>query len=168
MIEQIAGIVAAYGIMFTAVWKLESFVVKRTDIQISELSNQYNKVVIANDFRNLQSEKKGIQKQTLDKIRCDLNMPNDMDAARNDANRNGKHAFVAISISAILSIIAYLFPGDIGGVNIFLIPLFSLVPTFMFLTNYYTFLNEVRHKVSDMEKAIQNAESLQIITEEAH
>ena len=138
MIEQIAATTVIYGVFLGLVWKLENFVVKRSDIQISELLNKYNESVIRDDLKKIANERKEISK-------------------------NGNMAIIFIVISLILAILAQIYPYFIIGVLNFLnITVLTTMASLLILLNYYNLLIDLRKQVIYMEKDIQNTVSLRI------
>lgn len=164
MIEQMAGIVAVYGLVFGILWKLESFIVKRTDVQISEMSKNYNAWVISNDLKKIKEEikeKKEVKMQVLDSLVQDVNRSNELKGLREEAEQQKKQSFI-YSIFSITSTSLWLIDPMLK-LWIFTPDLLTVITSmiaFSCFYNYYCRLNDVKKNIEEMDGAIQNAESL--------
>ncbi len=164
MIEQIAGIVAIYGLVFGTLWKLESFIVKRTDVEISDVSKNYYALVIRNDLKKIAEEikeKKEVKQQVLDLLVQDVNRDNELKGLREDAEQYKKQSFI-FSVFSMASVMMKIIDPSFAIFWItpeILIAISSLFAISGFIS-YYNFLNDTRKNIVEMEKAMQTAESI--------
>lgn len=79
----IGALATFYGVLLASVYKLENFVIKRTDKEISDILKQFKNTVIGNDIKTLRAENQ------MKKFYSDYRLSILVERDRNDAEKYG-------------------------------------------------------------------------------
>ncbi len=108
-ISIIVGLITFYGILFTALLKSWSFILKRTDKEIDELISKFSEIVIRKDIDEIRKIKQ-INSTDIENIRKDFNLPAETKLSKKLVFGSEKFSYFFIILFGLILVSSFLLP----------------------------------------------------------
>lgn len=150
------GVLSAFGVGIPIWYKLHGFIVKLSDVELSELVERYNNIVLSRELG-----RKHESSDQIEKLRGALVVPRDFEVAWDESDRTGRRGLLTVCVLAVLSIVLASGITAIGSLEYFLIAICEVVAVMiavMYASAYYSLLTGMRQKVNSMRRSIMSEE----------
>ena len=147
--QLVTAIVAIFAFIETLVYKLPAFLLMLSDKEISEILDEYYKVVIPRRLK---------QQGNMDwlmNLTEELNLPANTSSSMRMSERKGRRALLLFLLSMILLVIAAVLPDLMYG-YLGLIGLALFILAFGWFIDYYSALCQTRSNVVKMREKVRD------------